>query len=181
MEDMIMDDKEKKILLDLAKNTIAKSLNLPYIEIDASKYIEKQGAFVTLSIHGKLRGCIGYIVGVEPLYKQIQTLALQAAYEDPRFPKLQKDEFSKLEIEISILTVPKRIKDISEFELSRDGIILTVGSNRAVFLPQVADETGWSKDEMLSALSRKAGLYPDAYKRSDAQFMTFKAEAFHDM
>ncbi|MGH4037045.1 MAG: AmmeMemoRadiSam system protein A [Sphaerochaeta sp.] len=181
MEKVIMDDIEKKTLIELAKNTIAKSLNLPHKEIDASQYTERRGAFVTLSKEGKLRGCIGYIVAVEPLNKQIQRLALEAAYDDPRFTKLQKEEFSKLEIEISVLSVPKIIHSLSEFQLSRDGIILTVGPNRAVFLPQVADETGWNKDEMLSALSRKAGLNPNAYKQSDAQFMTFTAEVFHDM
>jgi hypothetical protein len=74
--------------------------------------------------------------------------------------------------------VPKEIKDLSEFQLSRDGIILMVGNNHSVFLPQVADETGWSKEEMLRALSQKAGLYPDEYKSEHARYMTFTAEAF---
>jgi AmmeMemoRadiSam system protein A len=174
----MISDKEKTILLDLAKNTIAKSLNLPFKEIDASQFSESRGSFVTLKKNGMLRGCIGYVLSVKPLYQQIADLALESAYEDPRFPKLQKEEFPLLEIEISVMSVPKKINDLSEFKLSRDGIILTVGSNHAVFLPQVADETGWTKDEMLSALSRKAGLYPDAYKRKDAQFLTFTAEVF---
>lgn len=174
----MIDDTEKKVLINLVKNTIAKSLDLPYEVIDASKYNEKQGAFVTLKKNKMLRGCIGYVVSDEPLYKQIADLALEAAYEDPRFSPLQKEEFPFIEVEISLMSVLKEIKDLSEFKLSRDGIILQVESSRAVFLPQVADETGWSKDEMLCALSRKAGLYPDAYKRKDARFFTFTAEVF---
>ncbi|MBK5201446.1 MAG: AmmeMemoRadiSam system protein A [Spirochaetaceae bacterium] len=173
-----MSEDEKKILLSLASNTIAKSLGLPFEEIDASSYKEMRGAFVTLKKKGHLRGCIGYIIAIKPLYKQIADLSLEAAYQDPRFPKLKKEEFPFIDIEISILSVPKEIKDLSEFQLSRDGIFLIVGSNRSVFLPQVADETGWSKEELLRALSQKAGLYPDEYKREYAKYLTFTAEVF---
>ncbi len=173
-----MQEEEKKILLSLARNTIAKSLDLPYEEVDASMYDERRGSFVTLKKKGNLRGCIGYILAIKSLYMQIIDLSLESAFDDPRFPSLVKEEYPFIEIEISVMSVPKRINNLSEFELSRDGIILTVGSNHSVFLPQVADETGWNKDEMLAALSRKAGLYPDSYKRADAQFMTFTAEVF---
>ena len=173
-----MTEQEKKILLKVAENTIAKSLGLPFEEIDGSSFDEKRGAFVTLTEKGRLRGCIGYIFAIKPLYKQIADLALEAAYKDPRFPELKKEEFSTIKIEISVLSVPKKINDLSEFKLSRDGIILTAGANRSVFLPQVADETGWDKEEMLRALSVKAGLPEDAYKKEYAHFMTFTAEVF---
>ncbi len=176
-----MDEKKKKVLLSLARNTIAKSLDLPYEEVDASMYDEKQGAFVTLKKDGQLRGCIGNITAKKPLYKEIETLALAAAYDDYRFEDLSKEEFETVEIEISVLSKPKKIKDLSQFELSRDGIILKIGNSSAVFLPQVADETGWSKEEMLYALSRKAGLNPYAYKRPDAKFMTFTTEIISDL
>jgi AmmeMemoRadiSam system protein A len=173
-----MEKAEQKMLLSLARNTIAKSLGLPFEEVDASMYDEERGAFVTIKKNGLLRGCIGYVFAIKPLYKQIIDLSLEAAFEDPRFPCLEKEEYPFIEIEISVMTEPKIIKDLSEFKLSRDGIILTFGSNRSVFLPQVADETGWNKDQMLSQLSRKAGLSPDDYKSSNAQFMTFSAEVF---
>jgi len=173
-----MKEEEKKTLLSLAKNTIAKSLGLPFEEIDASSYDEMKGAFVTINKNGQLRGCIGYILAVEPLYKEIAKLAIEAAFRDPRFSQLAKDEFPYISIEISVISVPKKITDLSEFKLSRDGIILTVGSRHSVFLPQVADETGWNKEQMLSALSQKAGLSSSAYKREDAEFMTFTAEVF---
>lgn len=176
-----MKDEEKKILLSLARNTIAKSLGLSFEEIDASLYDERRGSFVTLKMKGRLRGCIGYVLAIKPLYQQIIDLSLEAAYEDPRFPRLEKEEFPYIDIEISVMSAPKKIKDLSEFELSRDGIILTVGASSSIFLPQVADETGWTKDQMLAALSRKAGLYPDAYKSTEAKLMTFTAEVFHDL
>jgi AmmeMemoRadiSam system protein A len=173
-----MNDREKKILLSLAKNTIAKRLSLPYEEIDASMFNEKSGAFVTLKDKGRLRGCIGNIFAIKPLYQEIIDLSFEAAFEDYRFSPITKEEFPYINIEISVLTEPKLINHISEFELSRDGIILTVDYHRSVFLPQVADETGWNKDELLTALSHKAGLDSEAYKRDDAQFMTFQAEVF---
>ena len=173
-----MTDNDKKLLLSLARNTIKKSLGLDYREIDASHLNEKRGAFVTLKFKGNLRGCIGYIFGIKPLYQEIRDLSLEAAYKDYRFATLTKEEFPFIDIEISVLTQPKPIKSLDEFKLSRDGIILIVNYNKAVFLPQVADETGWTKEEMLSALSKKAGLDENAYKREDAQFMTFRAEVF---
>lgn len=173
-----MTDKDKNLLLLLSKNTIAKSLGLDYKNIDASHLNEERGAFVTLKLKGNLRGCIGYIFGIKPLYQEIIDLSLDAAYKDYRFPPLTKEEFPFIDIEISVLTQPKPINTLDEFKLSRDGIILIVNYHKAVFLPQVADETGWTKDEMLKALSRKAGLDENAYKRDDAKFMTFTAEVF---
>lgn len=174
-----MSNKDKKILLDLAKNTIAKNFNLPYQEVDATEFNEKKGAFVTLKLNGKLRGCIGYIFGIKPLYQEIIDLSLEAAFEDYRFDPLTKEEFLDIDIEISILSEPKLIKDLSEFKLSRDGIILSLGYRKAVFLPVVADEMGWNKEQLLQALSKKAGLAFDAYKSEDAQFLTFTAEVIN--
>jgi AmmeMemoRadiSam system protein A len=176
-----MSEEEKKTLLSLARNTIAKSLGLPYQNIDASNYNEKKGAFVTLHKDNKLRGCIGYLISTKPLYKQIEDLAIESAFYDPRFLPLDKDEFPFIKIEISIMSEPKKINDLSEFVLSRDGIILRLNSYHSVFLPQVADETHWSKEEMLQALCKKAGLPLDSYKRDDVEFMTFNAEVFHDL
>lgn len=173
-----MKEEEKRILLCVAKNTIAKSLGLPYKDVEASSYSERKGAFVTLKINGHLRGCIGYLRSIKPLYQQIADLSLEASYRDPRFEKLCKEEFPLIEIEISVISEPKIINDLSEFKLSKNGIILIIGKYHAVFLPQVADEMGWNRDEMLAALSLKAGLPSDAYKREDAKFMIFSAEVF---
>lgn len=173
-----MTDKDKVLLLNIARNSIKESFGLMYTPVDASHLNQRVGSFVTLKIDDALRGCIGYLIGLKPLYQQIYELAKEAAFDDPRFPPLHRSEYAHLSVEISVLTPPQRIKSIEEFVLSRDGIIITVGKNRAVFLPQVADEMGWDKDQMLSALSRKAGLDSQAYKRSDAVFETFQAEVF---
>ncbi|MCH3917225.1 MAG: AmmeMemoRadiSam system protein A [Spirochaetia bacterium] len=173
-----MTTEERKVLLELARNAVKEHLGLPFKEPEIKGLEEKRGAFVTLNEGKDLRGCIGYIIGIKPLYKQIPMLAVEAAFADPRFPPVRKEEYSLLSFEISILSVPRTIAELDEFVLHRDGIILTVGSYRAVFLPQVADETGWSKQEMLDALSRKAGLPADAWKSRNAIFQTFTAEVF---
>ncbi len=173
-----MSNEEKQLLLDLSKNTLAKSLGLEYKEIDASKINSRVGAFVTLKLNGYLRGCIGNIYAIKPLYQQIIELTLDAAFKDYRFEPVTKEEFNFIEFEISVLTEPKLIKNLSDFILSRDGIIIALGYNKAVFLPQVATETGWSKEELLSALCRKAGLNQDDYKNPEAMIYTFQAEVF---
>ena len=173
-----MNTEEKKLLLALSKNTLAKSLGLDYQEIDASNIDSVVGAFVTLKKSGHLRGCIGNIYGIKPLHKQIIELTLAAANKDFRFEPIRKEEFDFIEYEISVLTVPKQIYDLDDFILSRDGVIIALGYNKAVFLPQVADETGWSKDELLSALCRKAGLDQYDYKNPEAIIYTFQAEVF---
>ncbi len=176
-----MNENDEKVLLSLARNTIAENLGLPYQKIDASKFNKKMGAFVTLKKNNQLRGCIGYIFPIKPLNQAIIDLSIEASCEDPRFKSITKDEFLDINIEISVLTQPMLINNLSEFELYRDGIILSLNYHKAVFLPQVAVETGWSKEQLLQALSQKAGLVAEAYKRDDVQFMTFQAEVFHEM
>lgn len=173
-----MKEADKKLLLELSKNTLAKSLDLPFIEIDASKLNKKVGAFVTLRKNEQLRGCIGNIYGKNPLYKEIIELTQEAAFNDYRFPPVTKEEFESIKFEISVLTQPKEITNLKDFILSRDGIILVLGYKKSVFLPQVADETGWTKDQLLTALSIKAGLDANAYKNPNTIFYTFRAEVF---
>lgn len=138
------------------------------------------GAFVTLHEKGQLRGCIGYMIGDRPLYKLVDMLALESAFKDYRFEPLGKEELPRCTIEISVLSTPKDISDINEFIPGRDGIIMTASGRRAVFLPQVATEQGWGREEMLQNLSWKAGLPTDAYKAPDAEFATFTAEVFSE-
>ncbi len=139
-----------------------------------------RGAFVTLRKNGDLRGCIGYLEPVAPLYRQIFMLARDAAFNDIRFNPLTKDELTSCKIEISILTPPVFILSLEDFILSKHGIVMEKGGRRAIFLPQVAEETGWSKSELLSALSRKAGLFSDAWKAPDASFKVFEVESFEE-
>ena len=132
----------------------------------------KRATFVTLKINGELRGCIGSLEPVEELYLSVHHNAANAAMRDPRFEPLDPNELPLLNIQITILSPMVPIGDISEFKIGEHGIVLTKGYNRAVFLPEVATEQGWNVEQTLSALSRKAGLGPDAW-RDDASFEIF--------
>ncbi len=169
----------RKVLLRTARESINSAFSgkvCRYPEVDR----ENHGAFVTLRKGGDLRGCIGYLAGIGTLSSMIAELARSAAFTDPRFPPLEPDELDECTIEISLLTEPEMIESLDDFVLSRDGIYMILGQRRAVFLPQVADETGWTKEEMLSALAMKAGLMEDAWKDPDAEFLTFQAEVFDE-
>lgn len=173
-----MNKAEQQKLLRIARRSIESAFTGDVIEVEKTNL--RRGAFVTLNKGGNLRGCIGYLTGIEPLYLEIFNLARAAAFDDYRFPPLRKEELNEIEIEISVLTEPEEIGSLDEFILGRDGIIMRCGNNKAVFLPQVADETGWSKSEMLSALSLKAGLDSNAWQREEARFSTFQAEVFSE-
>ena len=169
-----MSDYDKDLLLRCARKSLetyfsGEAFSIPETDI-------RRGAFVTLRKGERLRGCIGYLEGIEPLYKEVFHLAREAAFSDYRFPPLREAELGAITIEVSVLTVPKTIKGLDEFTLSSDGIIITLHGRRAVFLPQVADETGWDKERLLTELSLKAGLSEDAWKSPDAVFMIFQAE-----
>jgi AmmeMemoRadiSam system protein A len=132
------------------------------------------GLFVTLRRAGTLRGCIGRITTADPLRVTIPVVSVDAALRDRRFPPLTRDELSGVTIEHSVLTPPAAISSVADFQPGRDGIILTVGAARAVFLPEVATEQGWDRAMTLRALSRKAGLDADAWRRPEATYMTFQ-------
>ena len=139
------------------------------------------GAFVTLNKQGELRGCIGNIIGQKPLYQTVRDMAIESATADPRFQPVTKEELKDINIEISVLSPLRKISDISEFELGRHGVIVKKGWNQGVFLPQVALETGWSKEEFLSNLcAHKAGLSPDAWKDPKTEIHIFSAIVFSE-
>jgi len=135
------------------------------------------GGFVTLHKHGQLRGCIGEIAPERELYRVVHDQALNAAFRDPRFPPLQADELDEVDIEISVLTPPQPVASWQEIEVGRHGVILQKSGRSAVFLPQVAPEQGWDRETMLTHLSMKAGLPPDAW-REGARFEVFEAIVF---
>ena len=137
--------------------------------------------FVTLRKKGELRGCIGSIIGVEPLYRGVMANAVHAAVDDPRFPPLQAKELARVEIEISVMTPLRLVGDYRSIRLGTDGVVIRDGRAQAVFLPQVASETGWTLDQFLGNLCLKAGLEHDAYHRSRTmQFYVFQAQVFSE-
>jgi AmmeMemoRadiSam system protein B/AmmeMemoRadiSam system protein A len=179
-----LNDNEKKQLLGIARETIKQYLinktEPVFSEKDFSpKLLTSCGAFVTLKKNGILRGCIGTFFPTEPLYRVVENMAVSAAVNDSRFPAVTLDELNQLEIEISVLTPLKQIKSIDEFELGRHGIYIRKGYASGTFLPQVAIETKWTKEQFLGyCSSEKAGLGWDGWKTAD--LYTYEAIVFSE-
>ncbi len=142
---------------------------------------ESRGVFVTLKQGGSLRGCIGYIEGVKPLYQAVAEMAVAAATGDPRFPPVTDKELPGLEYEISVLTPKRRIGSPEEFIVGRHGVIVQRGGRSGVFLPQVAVEEVWGREVRVTSLCRhKAGLAATAWRDRDTQLFVFEAEVMED-
>lgn len=176
--------KEKETLLKIARNTVQTYVTTRRKpDIDTSGFTENlklhTGAFVTLKENGDLRGCIGRFTADVPLYEIIQELAISSSTEDTRFMPVTPAEVPKLEIEISVLSPMKRIHSADEIELGRHGIYIKKGWSSGTFLPQVATETGWTKEEFLGHCSRdKAGIGWDGWK--SAELYTYEALVFSE-
>jgi len=140
--------------------------------------MEPFGAFVTLTIAGGLRGCIGHIIGDRPLWETIASMAVSAAFEDPRFPPLTSHEFDEVEVEISILGPVTPCPDPELVEVGRHGLIMVQGHRQGLLLPQVPVEWRWDKYTFLAQTCRKAGLEPDAWRSSRTHIYWFEAEVF---
>ena len=138
---------------------------------------QTMGAFVTLKEHGFLRGCIGEITPVRPLYEAVMGRVIDSAVHDPRFSAVRAEEYQDLRFEISALTPSQPIASYQDIVLGRDGVVLQKDGKSAVFLPQVAPEQGWGLEEMLAQLAMKAGLPADGWKEG-ASFTVFQAIVF---
>ncbi len=169
-----MNKAEKKRILDFAYNVLHSLFNDEKIDVPESDL--RMGVFVTLRKKGSLRGCIGYMQGICPLYEMLSLLVRDAATCDYRFPPVEESELKDISIEISLLTPMRKIKSLDEFTLGKDGLMMNVRGWRAVFLPSVAEETGWDEKTFFEQLSLKAGLGKDAYLDEDASFEIFQAE-----
>ncbi|MDO8945336.1 MAG: AmmeMemoRadiSam system protein A, partial [Desulfobacterales bacterium] len=171
---------DKKALLAFARETISRYLTAQMVPLPrgfSPAALEPRGVFVTLKKRGNLRGCIGRMTPDRPLAALVGAMALQAAFEDPRFSPVTMKELPDLEIEISVLTPMQPVSGPGAIVVGRDGVLLQKGKRSAVFLPQVAPEQGWGRDEMLDHLAMKAGLPAGAW-REGAQFSTFQALVF---
>ena len=119
------------------------------------------------------------IEGHQPLYETVIEMAIEASRNDPRFDPVEPEEIKDIDIEISVLTPKRRVKSIDEIELGKHGVIVKKGTAGGVYLPQVATETGWTKDQFMASLcSGKAGLPPDAYMDPKTEIYVFEAEVF---
>lgn len=173
--------KERELLHQVAREAIAASFaDKDYAPLEnASEHLRvERGAFVTLKRQGRLRGCIGHVVGDGPLIETVADMARAAAFDDPRFKPLQQEELADLEYEISVLTPPKRIKDVSEVTVGRHGLIMKSWLRQGLLLPQVATEYGWNREQFLTQTCRKAGMAPDCWQDPDTEIYVFSAEVF---
>ena len=137
------------------------------------------GAFVTLWKRGRLRGCIGYVRPIAPLYQAVYNNGWNAAGNDFRFFPVRKSELPQLEMDISVLSPPTPIDSPEQFQVGHEGIILDKDGRRAVFLPEVATRNGWNREQTLTRLARKAGLPDDAWKDEDACLWVFTDQERH--
>jgi AmmeMemoRadiSam system protein B/AmmeMemoRadiSam system protein A len=173
---------QKKRLILLARTTLdtfVKTGKVPEADEKDTRLSEEEGAFVTLKKSGQLRGCIGNIVGDGPLYKTVRDMAVAAASQDPRFSPVTPDELQGIDVEISVLSKPRAAKSVDEIVMGTHGVIVRKGMHGGVFLPQVATETGWSRDTFLSELcSQKAGLPADCWKDPGTRLEIFTADVF---
>ena len=175
-------DADKKQLKEIALQSIKDSLDSkpiarPTLHSQLSILNSKCGAFVSLHKYGRLRGCIGHFGEDYPLHEIVAEMARAAAFEDPRFTPVTREELDDIDIEISVLTPMRRIQSIDEFELHRHGIYIRKGFRSGTFLPQVADEANWTKEEFIGHCSQdKAGLGWDGWR--DAELYVYEAIVF---
>ena len=143
-----------------------------------SHLAEPRGVFTTIYLHGHLRGCVGYVSAVAPLYLAVAETARAAAFEDTRFPAITREEARGLQVSLSILS-PAREMDPAQVEIGRHGLLISLHGRRGLLLPQVATEHGWDRVTFLQETCYKAGLPPDAWQHG-ARVEAFTAEVFSD-
>ena len=179
-----MNDQQKQTLLKVARDTVEAVIRrkpAPKPQSDDAELNAPCGCFVTLKNRGRLRGCIGQFTSESPLIELVAEMAKASATGDPRFfaDPITSRELEKLDVEISVLSPLRRTDDPLSLRLGVDGIYIRRGRASGCFLPQVAAETGWGKEEFLSyCCAHKAGLAADAWKDPQTEVYLFTAEAF---
>ena len=174
---------QRKTLLHIARHSIETHLGGTRAELHDHAYDETlrrpAGAFVTLRTQrGDLRGCIGSIVAMEPLFRAVATSAVSAACRDPRFVPVAMTELPQLGLEISVMGPIELVHNIDEIVCGRDGLIVRLGRNAGLLLPQVATEYGWNRDTFLDQTCVKAGLPRNSWRTGECRIEKFSAEVF---
>jgi AmmeMemoRadiSam system protein A len=181
----MLTDAQRKRLLEVARQSIATVLDGKMPNWSAEQFDETlrrpAGAFVTLRTRsGDLRGCIGSIRAMEPLFKAIASSAVSAAFRDPRFSPVQADELPRLDLEISVMGPIEPVRDEADIEVGRDGLIISRGRQAGLLLPQVASEYGWDRQTFLDQACLKAGLPPGCWRLPETRLERFSAEVFSE-
>lgn len=177
------DSAQRSELLGRARRALERHLNGRGGELAAPAdpaLLEHRAVFVTLKQEGRLRGCIGALYASEPLHRAVERMAVAAA-RDPRFKRLKAQELPATHIEISVLSPPRKVASADEIVPGEHGVIVRRGEAGGVFLPQVAEETGWTKERFLSELcTQKAGLAADCWKDPRTELYVFTSEVFEE-
>jgi uncharacterized protein len=171
---------ERQLLLRLAHRAISAALAVQKLDLTppTRHLAEPRGAFTTLHLQGKLRGCIGYVLPKHSLFQAVAETAQAAAFEDPRFVPVTADEAPLLAIEISVLSLLQPIRP-EEVVIGVHGLVVAKDGRRGLLLPQVPTEWGWDRETFLSQTCLKAGLAPDCWMHG-AEIKAFTAEVFGD-
>jgi AmmeMemoRadiSam system protein A len=169
---------ERILLLRLAHEAIVSTLEHREIPLDppTEHFAEPRGAFTSLYLRGELRGCVGYVLAVSPLYRAVVETARAAAFEDTRFYPVTREAANDLEVELSILSLPQPIS-ADAVEIGRHGLLISMAGHRGLLLPQVPVEHNWDRVTFLEQTCRKAGLPLNAWKHG-AAVEAFTAEVF---
>ena len=179
-----LSSEEKEMLLSRARRALENYFGkgeAPDEPPPTPRLAQKRGVFVTLKKNGQLRGCIGDFSADEPLWEKVKKMALAAAFDDPRFLPLSPEELDEIKIEISVLSPMRKVNSVEEIEMGKHGVYLKYGQRTATFLPQVAEETGWSREEFLANLCvEKAGLPADCWRDPEVELFTYTAEVFQE-
>ncbi len=185
---MPLSDEDGVIAVRAARTVIDAEVSGKSVDLSFPRsFSGNRGVFVTISLYpsGDLRGCIGFPEPVRPLEEALVEAAVSACH-DPRFPPLTAGEARECTVEVTVLTPPAELEFsdagdlLPQIELGIDGIILQVRGRRALFLPQVAPEQGWSKEQTFDALAGKAGLPARAWREGDVRVWTFKGDIFSE-
>jgi len=174
---------QKQTLFTIARGAVASTLDGHQLVLptEVSEDLRRpSGVFVTLKLREELRGCIGSVMPVEPLYIATAHNAIHAAFRDPRFVPLSRHEFHQVRFEISVMSMPEPVSDWDSIEVGIHGLIVRRGRDAGLLLPQVAIEYGWDRERFLGYTCMKAGLPREGWKRPDCRVEKFTAEVFSE-
>jgi AmmeMemoRadiSam system protein A/AmmeMemoRadiSam system protein B len=182
-EEALLTAEERAHLLTTAHHAVEAAVGVasePPPAMNTPNLLSPRGAFVTLKLNNRLRGCIGMVEARKSLLDTVSEMARASAMNDPRFAPLSEGDLQGLGVEISVLSPVRRIHSVGEIEVGRHGLVVRKGAYHGLLLPQVASEAGWDAETFLEFTCEKAGLDPDAWRDEDTKIFVFTALVFGD-
>ena len=180
---VVLDDFDKQRLLEVARKTLDSYITSgfrPDFIVYQKELTMKSGVFVTLTKNGELRGCIGYLRGIKPLYQSVADMAIAAATQDVRFTPVASEELPSINIEISVLSPMTIVSDQKDIEVGKHGLYIVNGGRSGLLLPQVAVQNNWTRKQFLDNVCLKAGLETSALTDPATRLYVFTAQVFHE-